>query len=51
MASIRKLSSGNWNVEIRRKGYKPIYGIFATKREAELFSHEQEAVLGNNPDI
>ena len=51
MATIRKLSSGRWNVEIRRKGFKPIYGTFDTKRKAELFACEQEAGLGNNPDI
>lgn len=39
MATVRKLQSGNWNAEVRRKGFKPVHQTFKTKREAENWAH------------
>jgi integrase len=45
MASIKQLKSGNWNVEIRIKGVKPICKTFKLKPEAEQFAINSEQVI------
>ena len=42
MAYINKLSSGNFQVQIRLKGLKPIYKTFSTKKMATDFARQVE---------
>ncbi len=42
MAYIRKLSSGNYQVQVRLKGLKPITRTFSTKTLAKEFAREIE---------
>ena len=42
MAYINKLSSGNFQVQIRLKGIKPIYKTFSTKKMATDFARQVE---------
>ena len=48
MASIKQLKSGNWNVEIRIKGAKPIYKTFKLKSDAKQFAIKNEQVIRAN---
>jgi integrase len=45
MAYIKQLKSGNWNVEIRIKGVKPICKTFKLKSEAEKFAINSEQLI------
>ena len=42
MAYIKKLASGNFQVQIRLKGLKPIYKTFSTKKMATDFARQVE---------
>lgn len=42
MATIRKLPSGKWNVQVRKKGHKPATKSFRTKAAAESWAREAE---------
>jgi len=42
MAYINKLASGNFQVQIRLKGLKPIYKTFSTKKQATDFARQVE---------
>lgn len=42
MATIRKLPSGKWNVQVRRKGIAPISKTFRTKAAAEAWVRDTE---------
>lgn len=46
MASIRKLTSGKYICEIRRKGHKPVSKTFTTKLAATAWGAEREQSLG-----
>jgi integrase len=43
MATIRKLPSGKYNVQVRRDGQPPVSGSFATMREAKAWATKLEA--------
>lgn len=45
MASIRKLPSGKWNVQIRKRGHAPISKTFTTKTDATKWLRLTEAEL------
>ena len=45
MAAIRKLSTGNWQVQVRRKGLKPVVRSFKTKQDAEQWSRLIESEI------
>ncbi|WP_297837122.1 site-specific integrase [uncultured Roseibium sp.] len=45
MASFRQLPSGKWNVQVRRKGFKPQSNTFATKVDAEAWAASLEIKL------
>jgi hypothetical protein len=42
MASITKRGTG-WFVQVRRKGFAPVYKIFSTKSEAQAWARLQES--------
>lgn len=42
MASIRKRGN-RWYVQVRKKGFSPVYGTFDTKAQAQAWAREQEA--------
>lgn len=42
MASIRQLPSGNYQVQIRLKGLRPVTKSFSSKRKAALFARQVE---------
>jgi len=42
MASIRKLKSGNYQVQIRLLGLRPLVRSFSTKRKSQKFAHQVE---------
>jgi integrase len=44
VANIRQLSSGNWNVQVRTKGQKPVSKTFPTQAEAQGWVEGQEAL-------
>jgi integrase len=44
MATIRKLPSGSWNVQVRLKGRSPVSKTFKTKAEAVRWARTQEAL-------
>ncbi|MEX1826464.1 tyrosine-type recombinase/integrase [Luteibacter sp. CQ10] len=44
MANIRQLSSGNWNVQVRTKGQKPVSKTFPTQAAAQAWVDGQEAL-------
>lgn len=44
MANIRQLSSGNWNVQVRIKGQKPVSKTFPTRAAAQGWVDGQEAL-------
>jgi len=48
MAAIKQLKSGNWNVEIRIKGSKPICKTFKLKSDAQQFSIKNEQMIRAN---
>lgn len=43
MASIRQLSSGNWNAQVRIKGQRPQSKTFPTQAEAQQWANQLEA--------
>jgi integrase len=45
MATIRKLSSGKWNVQIRKKGHLPVSKSFTTKSDAEKWLRWTESEI------
>lgn len=53
MAKPRQLPSGRWNVQVRRKGCKPISKSFRTKAAAEAWTRETENALdrGSHVDL
>lgn len=48
MATIRKRAT-TWQVQVRRKGFPPISGTFATKAEAEAWGRLQEVQQETGP--
>jgi integrase len=51
MASIRKLDTGKYYAEIRRKGYPATSKTFATKLEAQAWAVEQEQRMGKHQHL
>ena len=52
MANIRRLKSGNWNVQVRVVGKPARSQTFHTKSEALVWAQEQESVLNfQHPDL
>lgn len=47
MANIRKLPSGKWNVQVRRRGIKPLTKTFMTRAAAEKWARMTETDLDN----
>lgn len=47
MANIRKRAKG-WHVQIRKKGYDPIYATFDTKAEAERWAKQVESDMARS---
>jgi len=50
MASIRKRGNG-WSVQVRRKGFSPLYRTFGTKAAAQAWAREQEAKADRNDNL
>lgn len=48
MASIRKLPSGKWNVQVRGNGKLYASGTFATRKRAEAFADAKEKAQGQD---
>jgi integrase len=42
MATLRKLPSGAWNVQVRRKGFPPVSKSFPNKKDALAWARAQE---------
>ncbi len=47
MATIRKLPSGKWNVQVRKHGHLPVSETFITKAAAERWARETEVKIEN----
>src|SRR5687768_4106964 len=43
MATVRKLSSGKWNAQVRRKGYTPISKSFTYEKDAHVWIRSIES--------
>jgi integrase len=45
MATLRKLATGNWQAQIRRKGLKPVVKTFKSKQDAEQWARLIESEI------
>src|SRR5690348_1289521 len=45
MATVRKLKSGKWNAQVRRKGYSPISKSFTFEKDAYVWIRSVESEL------
>mgnify|MGYP003675232996 CR=1 FL=1 len=48
MATVRKLASGKWNVQIRRKGHTPISKSFINQKDAHVWIRCTESDMDKN---
>jgi len=45
MATVRKLPSGKWNVQVRKQGHSPISQSFTTKSDANKWARQTETSI------
>lgn len=45
MATVRKLSSGKWNAQVRRKGHSPISKTFLNQKDAHIWIRSIESEM------